>query len=229
MNGELIVVIGAFGSGKSEYAVNLAWARRAEHPILVDLYVVNPYFRSRDVRELFAKDGIEVIAPEGAYSHADLPMISPRIRGAVQNFDRTVILDVGGDPAGCRALVRFSEEIAARGYVMRLVVNTRRPFTADVKGIGDMKGMLEYVSKLHVTEMVCNTNLMEFTDADVVTEGVAIVSEAAGTLGVPLREFLVLDSYTDRVPDEILGVRKTVLTYFLRKPWEFMGYKGPGS
>ena len=228
MEHELFVVIGAYGSGKSEYSVNLAWSRRAQRPYLVDLDVVNPYFRSRDVREQFAADGIDVIAPEGAYSHADLPMISPRIRSAVIDRERLCILDVGGDPAGCRALARFTPSIRERGYRMPLVVNTRRPFTADVNGIGEMLSMLEQASKLEVTELVCNTNLMEHTDAAVVEEGVNIVREAASKFGKPFERFLVLDSYADRVPDEINGANKMVLTYFLRKPWEVMGYKGPG-
>ena len=113
MENKLIVVIGAFGSGKSEYSINLAKEIKEckDNVTLVDLDVVNPYFRSRDVREKFHQEDIEVIAPEGEYKHADLPMISPRIMGAVQNYDKTVILDVGGDPAGCRALARFIPNI----------------------------------------------------------------------------------------------------------------------
>ncbi|MCD4829042.1 MAG: hypothetical protein K8R90_06390 [Candidatus Cloacimonetes bacterium] len=228
MANDLIVVIGAFGSGKSEYAINLAWSRRAEQPFLVDLDVVNPYFRSRDVRELFAADGIDVIAPEGAYSHADLPMISPRIRSAVIDRDRPVILDVGGDPNGCRALARFTQSIRERGYNMTLVVNTRRPFTADAGGIGEMLHMLQKVSGLKVSELVCNTNLMEHTDAAVVEEGVRIVRQAADEHNLPFSQFLVLDAYADKVPDEIGGVKKMVLSYFLRKPWETTGYRGQG-
>ncbi|MDY0320082.1 MAG: hypothetical protein RBQ67_08850, partial [Candidatus Cloacimonadaceae bacterium] len=78
---KLYIVIGAYGSGKSEYSIHLARSLKAEgkEVSLADMDVVNPYFRTRDVREEFATQGIEVIAPEGQFSHADLPMISPRI------------------------------------------------------------------------------------------------------------------------------------------------------
>ena len=227
MNNKLIVVIGAYGSGKSEYAVNLAWRMREHRPFLVDLDIVNPYFRSRDVRERFASEGVDVVAPEGAYSHADLPMLSPRIRSVILDTTRPVILDVGGDPAGCRALVRFTQDIRNRGYRMPLVVNTRRPFTSDVKGVGEMLGMLEGATKLNVTEFVCNTNLMEHTDLDIVSEGTAIVRQAAEQFGKKFETFLVLDAYTDAIPDELDGAKKMTLSYFLNKPWEMTGYKGP--
>ena len=57
---KLVIVIGAYGSGKSEYAINLAkeFKDNGEDVMLADMDVVNPYFRSRDVRDQFEKDGI---------------------------------------------------------------------------------------------------------------------------------------------------------------------------
>ena len=139
MDNKLIVVIGAYGSGKSEYSVNLArkYNEIEKGVQLVDLDVVNPYFRSRDVREKFAELGINVIAPEGQNKYADIPMLSPGISAAVSKLDKTVILDVGGDPAGCRTLARYIENIKKRGYRMQLVVNTKRPFTSTKEEIID--------------------------------------------------------------------------------------------
>ena len=222
MNGKLIIVIGAFGSGKSEYAINLAYKMNEKHDnvVLVDMDVVNPYFRSRDVKESFTKIGIDVVSPEGEYAFADLPMISPRIRGAIVNKEKNVILDVGGDPAGCRTLGRFVKEIKNRGYEMHHVVNTNRPFTSDVKGITDMKFMLENTSQLKITEFVSNANLMEYTDLEVVKAGVDILSETSQKTGVPFNNFLVLDKLNKNIPDEISGKNKIILDYYLRKPWE---------
>ncbi len=218
----LYIVIGAFGSGKSEYSVHLARQLNQQglQVSLADLDVVNPYFRTRDVRDVFAREGIEVIAPEGQFKHADLPMISPRIKGAVENKAKTVILDVGGDPAGCRALGRFVEPAEARGYHMIHVVNTNRPFTSTPEEIILMKEMLEFSSKLKIGELVCNTNLMEFTTAEVVTTGIRIIQEAADKLGIAFHKYLVLDKYKDLVPDNILGKTREIMTYTLIKPWE---------
>ena len=222
MKNELIIVIGAYGSGKSEYAINLArqYQLAGEQVTLVDMDVVNPYFRSRDVQEKFAEIGIEVIAPEGEYKHADLPMMSPRIMGAVQNNNNLVILDVGGDPAGCRTMARFVDNINKRGYQMHFVVNTKRPFTSGSKGINEMIEMLQTASRLQITELICNTNLMQFTDAEIVEEGIKICEEAISERDIKFEKYLVLDENADKIPADLQGKEKVILSYFLNKPWQ---------
>jgi hypothetical protein len=219
---ELYIIIGAYGSGKSEYSVHLARQLKAKglDVSLADLDVVNPYFRTRDVQDIFASEGIEVIAPEGQFKHADLPMISPRIKGAIENPDKTVILDVGGDPAGCRALGRFFEPISKRGYKMLFVVNTRRPFTSTPDEIIKMKEMLEFSSKLKITELISNTNLMEYTDESIISEGIDIISQAAERLNLPFNKYLVLDKYSAPIPAIINGKTSETMIYTLMKPWE---------
>jgi hypothetical protein len=218
----LYIVIGAFGSGKSEYAINLArTARDAGDTVsLVDLDVVNPYFRSRDVEARFEADGIEVVCPKGQYAFADLPMISPRIQAVIDDFSRTVILDVGGDPSGCRALARFHAAILARPHEMRMVINTCRPFTADPDGILNMQRMMERTSGLRVTNYVCNTNLMEYTTAKIVRDGLDIIRQAADRADVLFNEYTVLQGFEDRVPEQMNGLKRTILRHYLLKPWE---------
>ena len=223
MNNKLIIVIGAYGSGKSEYSINLAKKIKdnGDNVTLVDLDVVNPYFRSREVRETFKKDGIDVIAPEGSYSHADLPMLSPRIMGEVQNESHAVILDVGGDPAGCRTLARYWANIKKRGYEMHYVINTKRPATKDKEGIIEMYNMLQDTSKLQITDVICNTNLMEYTTKEIVENGIKLISSTLNeSFNVRFEYYLVLENYKDKVPDNLLGKKRLVLNYFLNKPWE---------
>jgi len=229
----LIVVIGAYGSGKSEYSINLAkmlkkdkiinnntFISKSEKVSLVDLDVVNPYFRSRDVREIFEKEGIEIIAPESKYNKIDLPMISPQVKGAINDLSKTVIIDVGGDPTGCRALGQFEDDIKKRPYQMILVVNTKRPFTSDFDEIISMKSMLEGISKLKITEIISNTNLMEFTDIDTITKGIKTIKEVSVKENILFQTYLVMNDFENKYPDEIDGVSKINLDYFLPKPWE---------
>jgi len=228
MSGKLYIVIGAYGSGKSEYSINLALNlnQSFDNVTLVDLDVVNPYFRSRDVRERFAKLNIDVIAPEGQYMHADLPMISPRIRGAIEDRSRTVILDVGGDPAGCRALVRFVPDIKERGYELYFVINTRRPFTANETEIIEMLDSLESMSRLKTTHLICNTNLLQETTVEMVDKGIGIIDDVANRKDLIFEEFLILDQIESKFPDNLRGKSKRVLNYFLNKPWERVKTQG---
>lgn len=224
----LYIVIGAYGSGKSEYSIHLARSLKdqGQDVVLADMDVVNPYFRSRDVRDDFAALGIEVIAPEGEFKHADLPMISPRIKGAIENYSRTVVLDVGGDPAGCRTLGRFVDVIKDRGYEMHFVVNTRRPFTSNVEEVLTMQTMLEFSSKLKITHLICNSNLMQFTDTAVVEEGIAILKEVATQSDLIFEIYLALQEYANRVPDGLSGLKRVLMEYTLQKPWERLCAKG---
>ncbi|MDD3236033.1 MAG: hypothetical protein PHH43_06875 [Candidatus Cloacimonetes bacterium] len=228
MNANLYIVIGAFGSGKSEYSIHLArkFNDAGQDVVLADMDVVNPYFRSRDVREDFADIGINVIAPEGEFKHADLPMISPRIKGAIENYDKTVILDVGGDPAGCRTLGRFVDVINKRGYQMLYVVNTSRPFTSTVDEIITMKQNLEFTSKLKISDFICNTNLMQYTTVTLVEEGIAIIRQAAQLSDAVFNTYLVLNAYEAIIPDGLCGLQREVMHYTLKKPWETLVAKG---
>ena len=56
MNGKRIrVIIGHYGSGKTEFAVNFAikLAEEKKKTAIIDLDVVNPYFRSREKEDMF--------------------------------------------------------------------------------------------------------------------------------------------------------------------------------
>ncbi|MEN6445738.1 MAG: hypothetical protein ABFC98_06805 [Candidatus Cloacimonas sp.] len=225
---ELYIIIGAYGSGKSEYSIHLARSFKAQglDVVLADLDVVNPYFRSREIKDDFDVEGIDVIAPEGEFKHSDLPMISPRVKGAIQNKAKTVILDVGGDPAGCRTLGRFEELIKNRGYKMLYIVNTMRPFTATPEEIVTMKEGLEASSRLKITEIICNTNLMEETTAELVENGIKIINRASEILRLPFNTYLVLNKYESIVPDNLCGKKREIMAYNLSKPWELLIAKG---
>jgi len=225
---ELYIIIGAYGSGKSEYSIHLARSFKAQglDVVLADLDVVNPYFRSREIKDDFDVEGIDVIAPEGEFKHSDLPMISPRVKGAIQNKAKTVILDVGGDPAGCRTLGRFEELIKNRGYKMLYIVNTMRPFTFTPEEIVTMKEGLEASSRLKITEIICNTNLMEETTAELVENGIQIINRASEILRLPFNTYLVLNKYESIVPDNLCGKKREIMAYNLSKPWELLIAKG---
>lgn len=222
MKQELIVVIGAYGSGKSEYSINLAaeYLRKGFAVSLADLDVVNPYFRSRDVKDYFTSIGIDVICPEGEYRFADLPMISPRIHGAVKNKNRTVILDVGGDPAGCRALARFVPDIIERGYQMHFVVNTRRPFTSGKEEIIEMMEMLETSSKLKISEIISNSNLLADTSSEIIETGINIADQVAVEKNINFSTYLLLEDNAEKFKHIKSNKKQMILKYYLKKPWE---------
>ena len=77
----IVVVTGHYGSGKTNLSVNLAMSLRAagEEVTLVDLDIVNPYFRSADFETLAEENGIRLIAPVYARSNLDIPALDGRL------------------------------------------------------------------------------------------------------------------------------------------------------
>lgn len=73
----IVVVVGHYGSGKTNFSVNLAVDLKAagRDVILVDLDIVNPYFRSADFGALLEEKGIGLIAPVYARSNLDVPAL----------------------------------------------------------------------------------------------------------------------------------------------------------
>lgn len=208
------VFIGRFGSGKTETAINYAlltashleravqappgelgsaWAserRRSPSVFLIDLDIVTPYFRSRELAVAMEEAGVAVISPAREGQYLDVPAISPEILGTIQQSELPVVIDVGGDRQGARALGQFSAAIArhqlASSVRVNFVVNPYRPFTGTLDGLAASISEIEASSRLAVTGLVSNPNLMGDTTVEVILEGHAKVEFFSQALGVPI-------------------------------------------
>ena len=56
--------------------------------------------------------------------------------------------------------------------------------------------------------------------------GIKICEEVASELDLVFENYMVLDAYEDRVPDGLLGKKRRIMGYTLRKPWEALVMKG---
>jgi hypothetical protein len=219
----IIVVVGGFGSGKTEVAVNLArYLAKAERGRLAiaDLDLVNPYFRSREAKSEMEAIGVKVIAPRGGNFYADLPILMPEIRGAIEDRNGRIILDVGGDEQGSRALGSLSDAFPPGEYEMIMILNSRRPFTSDVAGSLKTMARIEAASKLKFTGLVSNSHLIEETTVEILMEGYKLAQDVSRATGLPVKfisakwETLAqLDLEKVRCP--ILPLARSML-----KPWE---------
>ncbi len=184
----IYIVTGHYGSGKTEFSVNFALSLKEKHEnvILVDLDIVNPYFRSHDAKSLLENAGITVLAPHYAGTNVDIPVLPPEIMRIFEEKDAQIVLDVGGDDDGAIALGRYKQYFDKTDYEMYLVVNTRRPLTSTAEEIIEMKEQIEIASRLTVTGLISDTNLADETTAEIVLEGVAITEEVSKKTGLPV-------------------------------------------
>jgi hypothetical protein len=184
----IVVIVGNFGSGKTEIAVNLAIDRkRAGIDVrLVDLDLVNPYFRTREARNALRPLGIDLVLPPEAYLHADLPILSPMVAGAIRNPGRLTLIDVGGDPVGARVLSSLADAFRGRHYRMLQVVNPLRPETAAIEGCLEIRRAIETASRLQVTGWIGNANLIDETVPDDIVRGYEFAEKLARASRLPL-------------------------------------------
>jgi hypothetical protein len=188
------VLVGAFGSGKTELAINFAMRRSdaGREVALVDIDILKPMFRSRDKRCYLSEKGIRVVSSVADYEDADIPALSPAIYGVIEDESLDVVVDVGGDDDGARILGRFRNVLERAGYEMLYVVNTRRPFSSTAEDIVNMVLAVEEASRLKCTALVSNTNLGSESSVELVKEGLEITRQAAETLRMPVR-FAVIE------------------------------------
>ncbi len=217
----LTVFTGPFGSGKTEVALNYALSLRRSSPKvgLVDLDIVNPYFRSRELTEQLRKEGVDLVATQPGLEMADLPALSPRIFSFLQNPDFQVIFDVGGDPAGARILGRFHSYFTANPYQLWLVLNPYRPGCGDPERIVRLAREVEAASRLRLSGVVDNSNLGELTDRRIRAEGAALVKAAADRLQIPV-VFRTCASPAFLTEGERRGEEKVLfLNLYMLPPW----------
>ncbi|RME27284.1 MAG: cobalamin biosynthesis protein CbiA [Candidatus Zixiibacteriota bacterium] len=221
----IIVIAGGYGSGKSEVAVNLAklFAEQGETVTLADVDLVNPYFRSREAAKVLEARGIRCIIPPGDQIQADLPIVLPEIKGAVQQSDGVVILDVGGDDVGSRVLSSLADGFTPGSYDLLLVLNKNRPFTADVPGTLKVMKEIEDASKLTFTGIVANTHLLDSTDVNDIVTGIAHARDVAKASGLPVAFVSGLADIVQDLPAAEAEVPVLPLERELLKPWERKG------
>lgn len=185
----LTILCGHYGSGKTNVAVNLAYAlkQRHERVTIADLDIVNPYFRTKDSSGDFAARGIDLICSEYANSNVDIPALPPEMYAITDDTTRTVVLDIGGDDRGALALGRLAPQIKAEGnYAMLMVINRYRPLTPDAPSTEEVMREIETACGIPFTGLINNSNLGAETTAQDVRESMAYAREVEALTGIPL-------------------------------------------
>ncbi|MDF2699613.1 MAG: hypothetical protein K0Q49_1169 [Haloplasmataceae bacterium] len=221
MNNKIYIIVGHYGSGKSEFSVNFSKYLLSKNleVCLADLDIVNPYFRSREVREQLTKLGIVVISDTlNSTKGLDMPYLSPAIQGQIALSKKTIILDCGGDDVGIKVLKQFYHEIIKRDYEMLMIINTYRPQTSNVSQIIAMKDKLEAESGLKITGYINNSNFLRQTTIDDVMNANNIIIEVSKDTNIPIKYVSGIKKIIENLPIEAIGDR-LMLDLLLRNDW----------
>lgn len=217
----LVIIIGHYGSGKSEFSVNYAvkMKEQFENVSIADLDIVNPYFRSREKREFLEKIGVKVFDSSIRNTAVDIPALPAQIMGVILNPNEKSVLDVGGDPVGARVLARYAEQIKNVEYDMFFVINGNRPETSTVEGAIKYLKMIEATSKLKVTGLINNTHMLKDTTAEDVEFGHELTKKVSWETDIPIRYEAVIKETADKIKNEEILEKLFPINLYMREEW----------
>lgn len=204
-----LVLVGNYGSGKTELALNLALAAAGEKSTtLVDLDIVNPYFRSGEKAQELRDAGVRVLMPSFALSTVDIPALPAEIQSVFIAPSDRVIFDVGGDDTGAAALGRYAPSFRQfrADTAVALVVNAMRPLTQTAEDAAELGRRIEQRGRMRVDVVINNTNLADRTTPEMLLQGHEVACGAARLLGVDcvvdagMAELLRQSGLTDGLP-----------------------------
>ncbi len=219
----LTFLIGGLGAGKTELALNLALTTAETHgpgkTRLVDLDVVNPFFRVRKVCEEVERHGVAVVVPGARVVAGDLPALPAAIWGALEDGLTWSICDVGGGVLGLRVLGRMQDVMGKRPTRVLFPMNPFRPGFRTLAESEESFVLLQQVAKLKVTHLVANPHLMGQTTPEDFKTGLARIREFSMKTGVPIAFGMASPELIERLGSvdlELLPLRR-----FWSTPWRF--------
>lgn len=227
---EFYIIIGNFGSGKTEFALNKAFKHAGEGKkvTLVDYDVINPYFRSTERKAELEAAGVRLISPNFTTSGVEVPSIPAEIYSVFSDDSDIVIFDVGGDPVGAIALGMYNRYFKELEHIeVWYVINMRRPLSSGVAENLEMIEKITGVSRLDITGVINNTNLAHETTAEDLFAGLDVTAEVARLSGLPIVATLgtveVLSSFKKQaeergVPEEKIG-RLIPIVRYMHRDW----------
>lgn len=220
------IVCGHYGSGKTNFSLNLAIdrAKQGRKVMLLDLDLVNPYFLSSGYKEKLEEMGITVIAPMFANTNVETPGLPANIN-MVFETDADVIMDVGGDDAGSIVLGRYHRQLSETDYEMLYVVNQCRNLTATAEEALEIRSEIEAASRCKVSAIVNNTHLKYETTWEVVEQSLDYAKEVAGKAKLPLwastiPAYLYKDDRVRALAEAKSDIRWYPVEIYVKAPWE---------
>lgn len=226
---KFIVLIGNYGSGKTEIAINLAVnaADKKLNTLVIDLDKVNDYFRMSDRVELLTDKKINLVSPTFAGQGVTPSNMSAAVASAFDGDWDLVIFDVGGDSAGAMSLGRYHQDFMALDPAQLNVydiVNVFRPMSESPEKILKLKAEMEDFARLSVTGFVNNSNLLNYASADDIRQGYDVLSAASELSGLPVvhttgRKQFLDEFLADGRDPKYIGEPIALETY-MHRSWE---------
>ncbi|MDP3304686.1 MAG: ATP-binding protein [Erysipelotrichaceae bacterium] len=198
--GNKIILVGEAGCGKSELTLQLAYFYRAinDHVTIIDLDVINPYYRSREYVHQLNADGIKVT---GSYNiealNSDLPMINTGSFKVAD--DEAIIVDLAGSIAGLKIVNAMNIEYESFSVVY--VLNSYRNLTNTIEKMVDSIQSFERILNHKVSFVLNNSHLLHDTEWIDLQDKKKLIQTCCNQLGAKLIVSTVGKEYAPKIED----------------------------
>ncbi len=221
----LKIITGHYGSGKTEFVLNYAYELRKStgcKVYIVDVDVINVYFRSREKVDELKESGIEVLGSNQVRAlGSDLPAVDFSFISKYKvETDAYFILDLAGSKNGLNICKTILDRID--DYDLIMVLNTYRSETSDCSKIIEQIRSFEAFSTLEVTYLVNNTNLLNETKYVDLVSGYNVLLSVSGKLKIPIMKSLVYKPLLLDANLSLLGGEDKILAFEslkIREKW----------
>ena len=231
---KMIVLVGNYGSGKTEIAINLAvkGAGGGLRTLVIDLDKVNDYFRMSDRVSLLAEKEIRLVSPTFAGQGITPSSMSAAVASAFTDNWDLVVFDVGGDSAGALSLGRYHQDFADYDGELCVydIVNVFRPMSESPEKILKLMHDIEGFARQKVTGFVNNSNLLTYASANDIRQGYEVIKATSDLSGIPVvhttgrKEFLE-EFLADGRDPKYIGEPIPLETY-MHRSWEAFTKEG---
>ncbi|MDD6214347.1 MAG: hypothetical protein PUB42_04110 [Firmicutes bacterium] len=209
---------GHYGSGKTNIAVSVAkyLKKQGFDTAVVDLDIVNPYFRTKDSEDEFKKLGIQFVCSEYANTNLDAPALPKEIYSVLTDENVKIIMDIGGDDRGAVALGRYTPSILEENdYDMMFVANCYRPLTTTPEEAFEVMREIEAACQIPFTAIVNNSNIGEETTAADVIASFEYIEKLSKLSGLPVK----MTTATKKICEELKKKALDVFEIELQKKY----------
>ena len=128
------------------------------------------------------------------------------------------VLDIGGDPAGARALARFQPKLLQEDCQLLYVLNANRPEVRTAETAAACLRAIEQTTGLACSALVNNTHLCGETTAADILRGVDLAEAVSRETGLPV----LCHAAEKRLLSGLTGLDAPLfpITIHMKKPWE---------
>lgn len=216
-NKQITVVLGYYGSGKSEIVSNMVLNSKKKDIKLYDLDIINPYFRNNIISKILKDRGIEYISGLVEGNNLDIPSI-PALKK--MNDDSDYYMDLGGDIAGIKVLKGYKKKLFPKEKTnFFMVINVKRFETDNVEKILKLIKNIEDTLDEKITGLISNTHLLNETTKEDIENGYKIVKEVSSITKIPI----IFVTYPQKyVNEKYIEIEKDILYPLklnLREEW----------